>query len=83
MFDQACKDAYNELKRPITYAPIIQPPNWDEPFEIMCDDYMVGAVFGQRIRKNLHVIAYVFRMLDGTQCKYHTTEKKLFAGVRS
>jgi hypothetical protein len=79
VFDQACKDAYNELKRPITYAPIIQPPNWDEPFEIMCDasDYMVGVVFGQRIRKNLHVIAYASRMLDGAQCNYHTTEKEL------
>ena len=85
MFDQACRDAYDELKRYVTSAPIIQPPNWDELFEIMCDasDYAVTVVLGQRIRKNLHVIAYVFRMLDGTQCKYHTTEKKLFAGVRS
>jgi hypothetical protein len=85
VFDQACKDAHDELKRHVTSAPIIQPPNWDEPFEIMCDasDYAVKVVLGQRIRKNLHVIAYVFRMLDGTQCKYHTTEKKLFAGVRS
>jgi len=73
VFDQACKDAYNELKRPITYAPIIQPPNWDEPFEIMCDasDYMVGAVFGQRIRKNLHVIAYASRILDAMQLPYN------------
>jgi hypothetical protein len=85
VFDQACKDAHDELKRHVTSAPIIQPPNWDKPFEIMCDasDYAVKVVLGQRIGKNLHVIAYVFRMLDGTQCNYHTTEKKLFAGVRS
>jgi hypothetical protein len=59
VFDQACKDAHDELKRRVTSAPIIQPPNWDEPFEIMCDasDYAVGAVLGQRIGKNLHVIA--------------------------
>jgi hypothetical protein len=83
VFDQACKDAYNELKRPITSAPIIQPPNWDEPFEIMCDasDYMVGAVYGQRIGKNLHVIAYASHILDGAQCNYHTTEKGTFAVV--
>jgi hypothetical protein len=69
MFDQACKDAYDELKRRVTSAPVIQPPNWDEPFEIMCDasDYTVGAVLGQRIGKNLHVIAYASRMLDGAQ----------------
>ncbi|KAL9382107.1 hypothetical protein Peur_025142 [Populus x canadensis] len=66
VFDQACKDAHDELKRRVTSAPIIQPPNWDEPFEIMCDasDYAVGAVLGQRIGKNLHVIAYASRMLD-------------------
>jgi hypothetical protein len=27
VFDQACKDAHDELKRPVTSAPIIQPPN--------------------------------------------------------
>jgi len=35
-------------------APIGQAPNWDHPFEIMCDasDYAVGAVLGQRIDGN-------------------------------
>ena len=48
VFDQACKDAHDELKRRVTSAPIIQPPNWDEPFEIMCDasDYAVGVMLG-------------------------------------
>ena len=83
MFDQACKNAHDELKRHVTSAPIIQPPNWDEPFEIMCDasDYTVGVVLGQRIGKNLHVIAYASRMLDGAQYNYHTTEKEIFAVV--
>ncbi|XP_073259802.1 uncharacterized protein [Populus alba] len=83
VFDQACKDAHDELKKRVTSAPIIQPPNWDEPFEIMCDasDYAIGVVLGQRIGKNLHVIAYAPRMLDGAQCNYHTTEKELFAVV--
>ena len=67
----------------VTSTPIIQPPKRDEPFEIMCDasDYAVGAVLGQRIGKNLHVIAYASRMLDGAQSNYHTTEKELFAVV--
>jgi hypothetical protein len=49
----------------------------------MCDasDYAVGAVLGQRIGKNLHVIAYASCMLDGAQCNYHTTKKELFAVV--
>jgi hypothetical protein len=49
----------------------------------MCDasDYAVGAVLGQRIGKNLHIITYASRMLNGAQCNYHITEKKLFAVV--
>jgi hypothetical protein len=39
------------------------------------------AALGQRIGKNLHVIAYASRMLDEAQCNYHTTEKELFAVV--
>jgi hypothetical protein len=83
VFDQACKNTHNELKRRVTSTPIIQPPNWDEPFEIMCDvsDYAVWVVLGQRIKKNLHVIAYVFCMLDEAKCNYHTTKKKLFVVV--
>ena len=76
VFDQAFIDAHDELKRRVTSAPIIQPPNWDEAFKIMCDasDYVVGVVLRQRIGKNLHVIAYASCMLDGAQCNYHTTE---------
>jgi hypothetical protein len=46
VFDQACKDTYNELKRHVTSAPIIQLLNWDEPFEIMhnVSDYTIKVV---------------------------------------
>ena len=83
VFDRACKDAHDELKRHVTSAPIIQPPSYDEPFEIMCDasDYTVGVVLRQRIGKNLHVIAYASCVLDGAQCNYHTTKNELFAVV--
>ena len=41
-------------------ATIVQPPDWNLPFEIMCDasDYDVGAVLGQRVDKKLNVIQY-------------------------
>jgi hypothetical protein len=33
---------------------IIQPTNWNLPFENMCDasDHVVGAILGQRVDKN-------------------------------
>jgi hypothetical protein len=37
------------LKKALISAPVIHPPDWHIPFEIMCDAgyYAVGAVFGQ------------------------------------
>ena len=48
-FDEECLAAFYTLKKALISAPIIQPPDWKLPFEIMCDasDYAVGAVLGQ------------------------------------
>ena len=46
IFDDPCLKAFCRLKEALVTAPIIQPPDWDLPFEIMCDasDYAVGVV---------------------------------------
>jgi hypothetical protein len=48
-FDGACLKAFETLKKALTSAPIIQPPDWSLPFEIMCDasDFAIGGVLGQ------------------------------------
>ena len=45
-FIDECLTAFHTLKKALISAPIIQPPDWTLPFEIMCDaiDYAVGAV---------------------------------------
>jgi len=64
-------------------APIVQPPEWELPSEVMCDasDYVVGAVLRQRKDKKLNAIYYASRTLDGAQVNYATTEKELLAIV--
>ncbi|KAJ9535161.1 hypothetical protein OSB04_un001760 [Centaurea solstitialis] len=82
-FNEVCKSSFDLLKDMLTSAPIIQPPNWQLPFEIMCDasNHAVGAVLGQKDGKNSHVIYYASRSLDSAQCNYSTTEKELLAVV--
>ncbi|XP_071902808.1 uncharacterized protein [Coffea arabica] len=82
-FDESCKGAFDRLKELLTSSPIIQPPDWNLPFEIMCDasDYAVGAVLGQRVGKAAHAIYYASRALNGAQLNYSTTEKELLAVI--
>ncbi|RDX64717.1 Retrovirus-related Pol polyprotein from transposon 17.6, partial [Mucuna pruriens] len=84
-FDQPCIEAFQELKNKLTSAPILQAPNWDLPFELMCDasNSALGAVLGQRARvgQPVHVIAYASRTMDPTQQNYPTIEKELLAIV--
>ena len=49
VFDDDCEEAFEILKRALITAPIVQPPDWNLPFEIMCNasDYVVDAVLGQ------------------------------------
>ncbi|KAM1667753.1 hypothetical protein ACFX1S_046951 [Malus domestica] len=82
-FNKACEQAFNHLKDLLTTVPIITPPDWSIPFELMCDasDYALGAVLGQRKNKLPHVIYYASRTLNDAQLNYSTTEKELLAVV--
>src|SRR3954466_15289666 len=83
VFDEDCKEAFEVLKKASITAPIVQPPDWKFPFEIMCDasDFVVGAVLGQRVDKKLNVIHYASKTLDSAQTNYATTEKEFLAVV--
>ncbi|RDX70136.1 Retrovirus-related Pol polyprotein from transposon 17.6, partial [Mucuna pruriens] len=72
-----------ELKNRLTSTPILQAPNWDLPFELMCDasNLELGVVLGQRagVGQPVHVIAYTSRTMDSAQQNYTTIEKELLA----
>ncbi|KAK1653850.1 hypothetical protein QYE76_071655 [Lolium multiflorum] len=86
--DRAKVEAIEKMPYPrdvkaLTTAPVVEPPDWNLPFEIMCDasDFAVGAVLGQRVDKKLNVIHYASKTLDAAQRNYATTEKELLAVV--
>ncbi|GJZ24710.1 reverse transcriptase domain-containing protein [Tanacetum coccineum] len=83
VFSKECIEAFNILKKKLTKAPILVAPDWDLPFEIMCDasDYAVGAVLGQRKTKHFQPIHYASKTMTDAQAHYTTTEKELLAVV--
>ena len=82
-WSQACEAAFDKLKTILVSPPIMQSPNWNLPFEIMCDssDYAIGAVLGQREDKKAFVIYYASKTLDSAQANYTTTEKEFLVVV--
>ena len=83
VFDEKCLEAFETLKEALTSTPMIAPPVWDLPFEVMCDasDYAVGIILGQKVDKDPHVIYYLSRTLNDAQLNYSTTEKELLAVI--
>ena len=80
---KACQEAFERLKSLLTTAPIVRPPNWSLPFELMCDanDYAVGVVLSQREDGKPYVVYYASKTLNNAQKNYTTTEKDLVAVV--
>ncbi|GJT71024.1 reverse transcriptase domain-containing protein [Tanacetum coccineum] len=84
-FSDDCKKAFNILKENLTTAPIIISPDWNVPFELICNasDFAVRAVLGQRIDGKFKPIYYGSKTLNNAQKHYTTTKKELLAVVFS
>ncbi|GJW35822.1 reverse transcriptase domain-containing protein [Tanacetum coccineum] len=83
IFFEECIQAFQTLKKKLTKAPILIAPDWDQPFELMCDasDYAIGAVLGQRIEKHFRPIHYASKTMTEAESNYTTTEKEMLAVV--
>ncbi|RVW66647.1 Retrovirus-related Pol polyprotein from transposon 17.6 [Vitis vinifera] len=78
-----CQKSFDQLKQFLTTAPIVRAPNWQLPFEVMCDasDFAIGVVLGQREDGKPYVIYYASKTLNEAQRNYTTTEKELLVVV--
>nr|GEU37344.1 reverse transcriptase domain-containing protein [Tanacetum cinerariifolium] len=65
LFSKECVEAFQTLKRKLTATPILIAPDWDMPFELMCNasDFAIGAVLGQRQEKHFRPIHYATPIL--------------------
>nr|GEY75690.1 reverse transcriptase domain-containing protein [Tanacetum cinerariifolium] len=52
-FSKECVEAFQTLNRKLTEAPILVAPDWDLPFELMCDasDFSIGSFPSSRGNK--------------------------------
>nr|GEY51437.1 reverse transcriptase domain-containing protein [Tanacetum cinerariifolium] len=69
LFSKEYVEAFQTLKRKLTEAPIFIAPDWDMPFELLCDanDFAIYAVLGQRQEKHfrpIHYAKFTFKVID-------------------
>nr|GEY49270.1 hypothetical protein [Tanacetum cinerariifolium] len=83
IFSKECIESFQYLKKKLTEAPILVSPDWDLPFELMCDasDFSIGAVLGQRKIKHFHPTHYASKTMTDAQAHYITMKKELLAVV--
>nr|GEZ90262.1 DNA-directed DNA polymerase [Tanacetum cinerariifolium] len=77
------KISKNRIEKKLTKAPILIAPNWDLPFELMCEasDFAIGAVLGQRHEKHFKPIHYASKTMNDAETNYTTTEKEMLPVV--
>nr|GEX11843.1 hypothetical protein [Tanacetum cinerariifolium] len=83
VFSKDCINDFETLKKKLTEAQILVVPDWNLPFELMCDasDFAIGAVLGQRKTKHFQPIHYASKTMTEAQMHYTTTEKEMLAVV--
>ncbi|GJR68517.1 reverse transcriptase domain-containing protein [Tanacetum coccineum] len=69
-------NAFETLKKKLPKL-YLSCPDWNLPFELMCDasDFAIGAVLGQRKTKYFQPIYYASKTMTEAQIHYTTTEK--------
>ncbi|GJW30966.1 reverse transcriptase domain-containing protein [Tanacetum coccineum] len=79
IFSDKCIQAFETLKKKLTEATILIAPDWDLPFELMCDasDFTIGAILGQRHEKHFRPIYYASKTMSEAELHYTTTEKEM------
>nr|GEX62018.1 hypothetical protein [Tanacetum cinerariifolium] len=83
IFSQECADAFQTHKRKLSEALILIIPDWDMPFELMCDaiDFAIREILGQRQDKHFRPIHYASKTMTEAESKYTTNEKEMLAVV--
>ncbi|GKF17519.1 reverse transcriptase domain-containing protein [Tanacetum coccineum] len=83
VFSKDCIDAFETLKKKLTEVPILVVPDWNLPFELMCDasNFTIGEVLGQQKKKHFQPIHYASKTMTEAQIHYTTMKKEMLVVV--
>ena len=85
MWDEACDQAFKQLKTALTSAPILRYPDPEREFVVDTDasNHGIGAVLSQVEDGQERVVAYYSRSLTAPEKNYCVTRKELLAVVEA
>ncbi|GFX35251.1 retrovirus-related Pol polyprotein from transposon opus [Trichonephila clavipes] len=73
------QDSFDQIKRTLTEAPILQLPNFSEQFKLFTDASGVGI--GAVLQQNQKPIAFASRILNKAERNYTVTERECLAVI--
>ena len=85
VWSEACQQAFDGLKRAVTFAPILK--HYDRAKETILEtdssDYVTEEVFSQYDDEGiLHPVAFYSKNLNPAECNYEIYDKELLAIIR-
>eukprot|EP00253_Pinus_taeda_P021920 PITA_21920 len=85
LWTEKCDQAFKELKKLVSTAPVLRGPNWNLPFQISSDalDTTIGAILGQEEDKKPYAIYYISKNLSSAELNYTVTEKEFLAVIHA
>lgn len=83
-WDSECDTAFKDLKKAISTAPVLVPPDWTKPFRLHVDasSFAIGGTLTQiQGHSTEQVIAYTSRKLNDAEKSYTANEREVLALV--
>ena len=84
VWDQACQDAFDEIKHYLTTPPVLVPPTQGKPFflYVRLMEHSLGALLAQKSDEgHEQAIYYLNRTMVGAEHRYNPVEKECLALV--
>jgi ribonuclease HI len=81
LWSPQCQESFELLKKKLTTAPVLVPPDTSKPFQIFCDASLQGL--GAILMQERQVVSYASRQLRTHELNYPTHDLELAAVIHA